>query len=88
MGYGYSPAQILFLAKKAFCNPSAISREQGVSAYDEQTIEKWLKTFIRRFFNQQFKRSCMPDGPATGQISLSPRGGWIMPSDADSSIFR
>ena len=76
MKNGYSPEKILFLAKKAF---------EGV--YDEQTIIKWLKTFVRRFFNQQFKRSCLPDGPAVGSVSLSPRGAWDMPSDAWSTLF-
>ena len=76
MRNGYSPEKIFFLAKKAF----------GES-YDDLTIEKWLKTFIRRFFSQQFKRSCMPDGPAVGSVSLSPRGGWDMPSDAWSGLF-
>jgi NAD+ synthase (glutamine-hydrolysing) len=76
MRNGYSPEKILFLAKKAF---------EG--AYDEETIIKWLRTFIRRFFNQQFKRSCLPDGPAIGSVSLSPRGAWSMPSDAWSTMF-
>ncbi len=49
-------------------------------SYDEETIKKWLKTFVRRFFNQQFKRSCLPDGPKVGSVSLSPRGDWRMPS--------
>lgn len=74
--FGYTPEKIYFLARKAF---------EG--AYNEETILKWLKTFVRRFFSQQFKRSCMPDGPATGSVSLSPRGSWAMPSDAWSSIF-
>jgi NAD+ synthase (glutamine-hydrolysing) len=52
-------------------------------AYDEETVTKWLKLFLRRFFTQQFKRSCMPDGPKVGTISLSPRADWKMPSDAD-----
>jgi NAD+ synthase (glutamine-hydrolysing) len=76
MRNGYAAEKILFLAKKAF---------EGT--YDEQTIIKWLKTFVRRFFNQQFKRSCLPDGPAIGSVSLSPRGGWNMPSDAWSTFF-
>jgi NAD+ synthase (glutamine-hydrolysing) len=76
MRNGYSPEKILFLAKKAF---------EG--AYNEETIIKWLRTFIRRFFNQQFKRSCLPDGPAIGSVSLSPRGAWTMPSDACSTMF-
>lgn len=73
---GYSPEKILFLAKKAF-----------KGTYDEDVIQKWLKTFLRRFFNQQFKRSCLPDGPAVGTVSLSPRAGWQMPSDAFSTLF-
>ena len=72
---GYSPEKIFFLACKAF------------SDYDDATIKKWLKTFIRRFFNQQFKRSCMPDGPKIGSVSLSPRGDWHMASDAWSTDF-
>ncbi len=75
--YGYSPEKLLFLARKAFAG-----------SYDDATIEKWLKTFLRRFFNQQFKRSCSPDGPAVGSVSLSPRGAWNMPSDAWSSLFQ
>lgn len=74
--FGYSPAKTFFLAKKAF---------EGT--YDNETIEKWLRTFIRRFFNQQFKRSCLPDGPKVGSVSLSPRGDWRMPSDAWSTEF-
>ena len=82
MQYGYSPDKIFFLAKKAFSdNP------EEESAYDDATISKWLMTFVRRFFSQQFKRSCMPDGPAVGSVSLSPRGGWSMPSDAWSTMF-
>ncbi len=77
MRYGYSPEKILFLARKAF---------DGV--YDDAVIEKWLKTFLRRFFNQQFKRSCSPDGPAVGTVSLSPRGGWDMPSDGWNTLFQ
>jgi NAD+ synthase (glutamine-hydrolysing) len=55
--------------------------------YDEETITKWLKLFLRRFFSQQFKRSCMPDGPKVGTISLSPRADWKMASDADVDIW-
>jgi len=69
--FGFSPAKILFLAKNAF-----------VDNYTEEVIKKWLKTFLRRFFAQQFKRSCIPDGPKVGSINLSPRGDWRMPSDA------
>ena len=66
-----------------------VERPKGVetSHYDNETIQKWLKTFIRRFFNQQFKRSCMPDGPKVGSVSLSPRGDWHMASDAWSDDF-
>jgi NAD+ synthase (glutamine-hydrolysing) len=73
MRSGYAPDKILFLARKAF---------EGV--YDEATIRKWLETFLRRFFQQQFKRSCVPDGPKVGSVTLSPRGGWQMPSDLAS----
>ena len=69
--YGESPSRIFLLARKAF--------EQK---YDSATILHWLRTFIRRFFSQQFKRNCMPDGPKVGSITLSPRGDWRMPSDA------
>lgn len=72
--YGATPAKILFLARQAF---------EG--KYEEAVIVKWLKAFLRRFFSQQFKRSCLPDGPKVGSISLSPRGDWRMPSDADAS---
>ena len=75
MKYGFAPGKIFFLARKAFLT------------YDDETIKKWLKTFIRRFFNQQFKRSCMPDGPQISDVSLSPRGGWHMASDAWSDDF-
>ncbi|MCR4675981.1 MAG: NAD(+) synthase [Sphaerochaetaceae bacterium] len=72
------------------CSPSKIYR-MAVHAFsgrfNEQTIALWLKTFIRRFFNQQFKRSCMPDGPKVCEISLSPRGAWSMPSDSISHIW-
>ena len=73
---GYSPSKILFLAKKAFAGQ-----------YDDEVIEKWLRTFVRRFFAQQFKRSCLPDGPKVGSVSLSPRGDWRMPSDAWNTLF-
>ena len=55
--------------------------------FDEDTILKWLDTFIRRFFSSQFKRSCMPDGPKTGAVDLSPRGEWNMPSDASRALW-
>jgi NAD+ synthase (glutamine-hydrolysing) len=74
--FGFSPAKIMLLAEKAFDNN-----------YDRATIKKWLTTFCRRFFAQQFKRSCLPDGPKVGSISLSPRGDWRMPSDASSALW-
>jgi len=74
--YGFSPKKIFMMAQKAFAN-----------TYDDATIKKWLTTFCRRFFNQQFKRSCLPDGPKVGSVSLSPRGDWRMPSDASSALW-
>ena len=76
--YGATPKKILFLANHAF---------KDSKKYDEETIKKWLKKFIWRFFTQQFKRSCIPDGPKVGSISLSPRADWRMPSDADVKIW-
>ena len=72
--FGFSPRKIYILACRAFAD-----------SYDEATIKHWLQTFCRRFFNQQFKRSCLPDGPKVGSVSLSPRGDWRMPSDASSA---
>lgn len=74
--YGAAPDKIFKLAVQAFDGK-----------YQAETIKKWLETFLRRFFSQQFKRSCLPDGPKVGSISLSPRGDWRMPSDADVSIW-
>ena len=74
--YGFTPAKLYLLARKAF---------QG--EYDNATIKKWLRTFVKRFFSQQFKRSCLPDGPKVGSVSLSPRGDWRMPSDASSRLW-
>jgi len=74
--FGFSPAKILFLAEQAFNGE-----------YERATLLKWLKNFYYRFFTQQFKRSCLPDGPKVGTISLSPRGDWRMPSDAFNSIW-
>jgi len=71
--FGFNPAKIFFLATQAFGDK-----------YDKEAIKKWILVFFRRFFNQQFKRSCMPDGPKVGSVSLSPRGDWRMPSDASS----
>lgn len=74
--FGTRPAKIFYLAEIAF---------KGI--YDSTTIKKWLINFCRRFFNQQFKRSCLPDGPKVGSVSLSPRGDWRMPSDASSALW-
>ncbi len=85
---GFRPAKILYLAQQAFTKqPHPTDPEDGMSvgSYDDETIQKWLHTFCRRFFTQQFKRSCLPDGPKVGSVSLSPRGDWRMPSDASSS---
>ena len=81
--YGFSPKKIFLLAKRAFCTAT----EDKAALYDEETVKKWLTTFSRRFFNQQFKRSCLPDGPKVGSVSLSPRGDWRMPSDASSALW-
>ena len=83
--YGFSPKKIFFLAQRAFCTPSPA--KDKVEFYDEETVKKWLKTFCRRFFIQQFKRSCLPDGPKVGSVSLSPRGDWRMPSDASYALW-
>lgn len=74
--YGMTPEKILLLAKKGY-----------EDKYSEEEIKKWLRVFYRRFFTQQFKRSCMPDGIKVGSVSLSPRGDWRMPSDADMQIW-
>ena len=73
---GFSPAKIYRIAQKAFRD-----------LYDAETIKKWLITFYRRFFSQQFKRSCLPDGPKIGSVAVSPRGDWRMPSDACVRIW-
>ena len=74
--FGYEPSKIYRLAKYAF---------EGM--YDDETILKWLNTFYRRFFSQQFKRSCLPDGPKVGTVAVSPRGDLRMPSDACAAIW-
>ena len=83
--YGFSPKKIFVLAQRAFCTPSPA--KDKVEFYDEETVKKWLKTFCRRFFTQQFKRSCLPDGPKVGSVSLSPRGDWRIPSDASYALW-
>ncbi len=74
--YGFAPRRVFFLARKAFAGK-----------YADDVIKHWMKTFYRRFFNQQFKRSCLPDGPKVGSVCLSPRGDWRMPSDASSRLW-
>ncbi|MBQ9780865.1 MAG: NAD(+) synthase [Clostridia bacterium] len=74
--FGYTPTKLYRLAKAALGD-----------VYDDATLLKWLETLLRRFFNQQFKRSCLPDGPKVGSVGLSPRGDWKMPSDAMSALW-
>ncbi len=74
--FGYTPTKLFRLAKVALGD-----------VYDDATLLKWLETLLRRFFNQQFKRSCLPDGPKVGSVGLSPRGDWKMPSDAVSALW-
>ncbi len=74
--WGFRPRKVLRLAARAFDGQ-----------YDRQTLLKWLKNFYRRFFSQQFKRSCLPDGPKVGSVALSPRGDWRMPSDAVAKLW-
>ena len=74
--FGFRPSKIFYLAQYAFAGK-----------YTDEVIKKWLTTFFRRFFSQQFKRSCLPDGPKVGSCSLSPRGDWRMPSDASATAW-
>ncbi len=74
--WGEAPDKVYFLAKQAFGGE-----------YDAKTLKKWLKNFYTRFFSQQFKRSCLPDGVKVGTVSLSPRGDWRMPSDASAALW-
>ena len=74
--FGTRPRKLFRMAKYAYAGK-----------YDDETIHHWLKTFCRRFFQQQFKRSCIPDGPKVGSVTLSPRGDWRMPSDASSRLW-
>ena len=74
--FNFSPGKIYRMARRAFDG-----------RYEEHVIKKWLRTFYWRFFAQQFKRSCLPDGPKVGSVTLSPRGDWRMPSDASVSLW-
>lgn len=80
--FGFRPSKIYLLAQKAFDGT-----DSEADTYSDDVIKHWLSVFFRRFFNQQFKRSCLPDGPKVGSVSLSPRGDWRMPSDASSSAW-
>jgi NAD+ synthase (glutamine-hydrolysing) len=77
--WGFSAKKIFFLANHAFCS--------GENPYPRKVVFKWLESFYRRFFSQQFKRNCMPDGAKVGTVNLSPRGDWRMPSDASPGIW-
>ena len=74
--WGFAPGKVFRLAQHA------LGRK-----YSREVILKWLKAFYRRFFTQQFKRNCLPDGPKIGTVSLSPRGDWRMPSDAQAAVW-
>ena len=74
--WGFSPKKVFRLAEYALGD-----------RYDRAVILKWLNNFYRRFFSQQFKRSCLPDGPKVGSVTLSPRGDWRMPSDAVAALW-
>ncbi len=74
--WGFSPAKVFYLARRAFAGK-----------YGDEVLKKWLKNFYKRFFSQQFKRSCLPDGVKVGSVSLSPRGDWHMPSDAVAALW-
>ena len=74
--FGYPPHKVLRLAEQAFAG-----------AFEKEEIRQWLRTFLRRFFAQQFKRNCLPDGPGVGSVSLSPRGAWHMPADASAAAW-
>ena len=74
--FGFAPKKVYALACRAFKDD-----------FDRETVKKWLKNFYRRFFTQQFKRNCMPDGVKTGTVGLGPRGDWRMPSDASGRIW-
>ena len=74
--WGFGPRKVLRLAEQALGR-----------SYSREVILKWLRSFYRRFFAQQFKRSCLPDGPKVGSVALSPRGDWRMPSDAAARLW-
>ena len=75
--FGCTPGKLFRLARYALGEK-----------YDDATLLRWLETFVRRFFGQQFKRSCLPDGPKVGSVTLSPRSDWRMPSDASAALWQ
>ena len=83
--FGFTPTKIFYLAEQAFIEQPKARGEDAV--YDKATIKKWLVSFYKRFFAQQFKRSCLPDGAKVGTVNLSPRGDWRMPSDASARLW-
>ena len=80
--HGFTPQRLFIMARHAFASP-----QQRANHYSDDEIKHWLRVFLRRFFAQQFKRSCLPDGPKVGSVSLSPRGDWRMPSDATAQMW-
>ena len=80
--HGFTPQRLYIMARHAFASP-----QQRAKHYSDDEIKHWLRVFLRRFFAQQFKRSCLPDGPKVGSVSLSPRGDWRMPSDATAQMW-
>jgi len=80
--HGFTPQRLYLMARHAFAAP-----QQRANQYTDDEIKHWLRVFMRRFFTQQFKRSCLPDGPKVGSVSLSPRGDWRMPSDATAQMW-
>jgi NAD+ synthase (glutamine-hydrolysing) len=87
--YGFRPKKIFVLAQQAFQHQRKEESDsvEPVGTYSDDVILHWLGTFCRRFFSQQFKRSCLPDGPKVGSVTLSPRGDWRMPSDAVAALW-
>ena len=88
---GFGPRKVYRLACAAFAphaRVGAAADDAVVGTYDGATILRWLRTFYRRFFSQQFKRSCLPDGPKVGSVAVSPRGDLRMPSDACAALWQ
>jgi NAD+ synthase (glutamine-hydrolysing) len=79
----YHAVRLQFPPRKIF----RLARQAFAAEYGEAEIRRWLEVFCRRFFSQQFKRSCLPDGPKVGSVALSPRGDWRMPSDASVALW-